>query len=259
MSEPTYSVVRGEYAAFPGDEEPGEGGVDTLDPTSLLSVPEIAVTRHSLEKDEGLDPRLAMLREPGGPQSATFRVLANRVESLEKAEVIVVSSARPGEGKTTCAANLAIALGECRRARVLLVEASVRRPQLATLFGFTPPRCFARELQEHVDDPAAGWSVVEVAPSRIHVAAADPRSELPQLVDAPAFSLAIARFRAAGYDYIIVDAPSVLGTAEVNLMQAAADGVIMVLRAGESIGRDVAAATEQLDPGTILGNVLMNR
>jgi Mrp family chromosome partitioning ATPase len=49
----------------------------------------------------------------------------------------------------------------------------------------------------------------------------------------------------------------VLGSAEVNLMQAASDGVILVVSADRSRGRDITAAVEQLGRENILGTVLM--
>jgi len=47
--------------------------------------------------------------------------------------------------------------------------------------------------------------------------------EQTQLLDAPAFAIAMERLRQAGYDHIVVDAPPVLGSADVNLMTDAAD------------------------------------
>lgn len=228
-----------------------------LDPGSQLDAPELVVARFQVDTEK-VDSRLLLIRAPDSSRAASFRVLATRIETMGNPQVIVVSSSLPGEGKTTCAANLALALGECKRSRVLLVEASVREPQLADMFGFSPPWCFAQQLDEHREKPDERWSVVAIEPHAIHVAAADTRAEIRPLIDAPAFSFAIARLRAAGYDHIVIDAPSVLGTAEVNLMQAASDGTILVVSADQSRGRDITAAVEQLGRENVLGTVLMN-
>ncbi len=227
-----------------------------LESGAQLGTPELVVARFPLDA-ENADDRLVLVRSPESPRAAAFRVLATRIETIGHPQVIVVSSAVPGEGKTTCAANLALALGECRRARVLLVEASVRKPQLADMFGFSPPWCFAQQLEEHRAKPDDRWSVVDIEPHGLHVAAADTRSEIRPLIDAPAFAFAMTRLRAAGYDHIVVDAPSVLGSAEVNLIQAASDGVILAVAANRSRGRDVKAAVEQLGNENILGTILM--
>ncbi len=217
--------------------------------------PDVAVATHNFPAELATDPRLILMRSPDSPQAAAYRVLRHHVVQQGNPQVIVVASAREGEGKTTCAVNLALAFAECRRSRVLLVDANFRRPQLSTVFRFKPPWCFAEQLIEHRDRPMSQWSVVEVAPFGLHVVAANPRPE--PVRDAPAFAFAMERLRAAGYDYIVIDAPAVLGGAEVNLLQDAADGVLLVSRAGSSRRAELRASIEQLAPAPILGVALI--
>ncbi len=220
--------------------------------------PHIVVARHELTPELSGDPRLIIVREPDSELAAAYRVLRHQLVQNGNPQVVVVSSALPGEGKTTCALNLALALGECNRARVLLVEANFRRPRLGGIFRFEPPWCFAQQIAEHRNHPLERWSVVEVAPHGLHVIAVDPRTEQRPLLDAPAFALAIERLRLAGYDYIVIDSPPVLGSAEVNLLQDAADGVLLTARSGRSRGRHLKKAIEQISPGTIFGVALLH-
>ncbi|MBI4512064.1 MAG: CpsD/CapB family tyrosine-protein kinase [Deltaproteobacteria bacterium] len=216
----------------------------------------ILVSRHVLGSD--LDPRLILVREPDSARSASFRVLRHRLVEKGNPRAVVVTSAERGEGKTTCAINLAIALSECGRARVLLLEANLRAPQLASLLGFIPPECFARQLARHREQPMDPWYVVQTASPWMHVAAMHPSGDSRPLLDAPAFSIAIDRLRLAGYDYLVIDTPPVLGSADVNLIQDAADGVLLTTRAGKSTARALRGAVEQLSPGKILGTVLID-
>lgn len=218
--------------------------------------PEISVTEHQL--DGVYDPRLVLARDPDSPRSAAFRVLRHHLLARGRPQVVVVSSPRPGEGKTTTAINLALALCECDRARVLLVEATVRRPQLAAAFRFVPPWCFAEQLSAHRHQPLLPWSVVALPQMSLHVAAINPKVEQTQLLDAPAFAIAMERLRLAGFDHIVIDAPSVLGSADVNLIQDSADGVVLVARRKLSTARDLRRAAEQLRPSELLGTVLMD-
>jgi Mrp family chromosome partitioning ATPase len=221
--------------------------------------PHIVVARHELTAELATDPRLVLVREPDSERSAAYRVLRHQVTQKGNPRVTVVSSALQGEGKTTCAVNLALALGECERARVLLVEANLRQPRLGAIFRFEPPWCFAQQLVEHRERPDERWSVVEVAPHGLHVMAVDPRTEQRPLLDAPAFALAMDRMRRAGYDYVVIDAPPVLGSAEVNLLQDAADGVLLVTRSKMSRGREVRKAVQQLSPGRVLGVTMIDQ
>jgi Mrp family chromosome partitioning ATPase len=219
--------------------------------------PEISLTEHALE-GVPLDARMVLAAEPDSERAAAFRVLRHHLLEQGRPQVVVVSSARSGEGKTTTAVNLAMALSECERARVLLVEATVRRPQLAALFRFVPPWCFAEQLAAHRHQPLLPWSLVAIPSLSLHVAAINPRVEQSQLLDAPAFSIAMERLRMAEFDHIVIDAPSVIGSADVNLIQDAADGVLLVAKSRNSTARDLRRAAEQLRPTKIIGTVLLD-
>lgn len=176
-------------------------GGDARNESSLLAKsqapPEINITQHSLHPDAAPDPRLILVANPDSQRAARFRILRHHLMDHGRPQIIVVSSPSRGEGKTTCAVNLACALAECGRARVLLVEATVRRPQLAGMFRFVPPWCFAEQLSAHRHQPLLPWGVVEMPDLWLHVAAINPRVSQRQLLDAPAFAIAMERLRIA--------------------------------------------------------------
>lgn len=221
---------------------------------------EISLTPHKLEplaSGDPWDPRLTLVAAPDSEQAARFRILRHHLLDQGRPQVIVVSSPGPAEGKTTCAVNLALALAECGRARVLLVEATMKHPELAAMFGFATPWCFAEQLGLHRHQPLLPWELVEIPELWLHVAAMDPGVKQRRLLDAPAFAIAMERLRLAGYEHIVIDAPAVLGSAEVNLIQDAADGVLLACRARSTTARSLRTAVEQLSPTKILGTVLM--
>ena len=218
--------------------------------------PQIDLTQHHLP-DDRIDPRLALLLDPDSDRSASFRVLRHHLLELGRPQVVIVSSPQIGDGKTTTAVNLALALAECGRAKVLLVETHVRRPQLTTVFQFVPPWCFAEQLAAHRHQPIMPWSLIDIPQLWLHVAAINPRTQQTQLLDGPAFAIAMERLRMAGYDHIVVDAPPVLGSADVNLMTDAADSVVLALRARRSNTRDLRRAIEQLGTDKFAGTVLL--
>lgn len=217
---------------------------------------QVWVATHKAPEDP--DERLILVREPDSARAASFRVLRHRLQERGDPRVIAVTSARPREGKTTCAVNLAMALGECERARVLLVEANLRAPALAPLFGFMPPECFSAQMARHKDKPLDAWSVVEVFSPSLHVLAVKPSDGGRPLLDGPGLSIAMEMLRQAGYDYIVVDTPPVLGAADVNLVEDVSDGVLFVARARDTSARTLTAAVDQLSPGKLLGLTLLD-
>jgi Mrp family chromosome partitioning ATPase len=217
---------------------------------------QVWVASHRLADDP--DTRLIMVRAPDSAAAASFRVLRHRLAERGDPRVIAVTSAGPKEGKTTCAVNLALALGECGRARVLLVEANLRSPSLAPLFGFMPPQCFSVQMHKHKEKPTEGWSVVEVVNEYLHVLAVEPSDRGRPLLDGPAFAIAIEMLSQAGYDYIVVDTPPVLGAADVNLIEESADGVLFTAWARTTSSRTLRRAVDQLAPAKLLGVTLLD-
>jgi Mrp family chromosome partitioning ATPase len=218
--------------------------------------PEIGLTQHHLP-DEPPDRRLDLVIDPDSERSASFRVLRHHLLEVGRPQCVIVSSPQAGEGKTTTAVNLALALAECGRAKVLLVETHLRRPQLANVFKFVPPWCFAEQLAAHRHQPMMPWSLIEIPQLWLHVGAVNPRIEKTQLLDGPAFAIAVERLRLGGYDHIVVDAPPVLGSADVNLMADAADAVVLALRARSSTTRDLRRAIDQIGAAKVAGTVLL--
>lgn len=232
---------------------------------SLPSVPsipidqtptEISLTQHYLPAD-GYDPRLVLLTEPDSERAAAFRVLRHHLHAAGNPRVVAVSSPRVGEGKTTAAVNLALSLAECGRAKVLLVETHLRRPQLAAMFRFTPPWCFAEQLVSHRHQPLLPWSLVEIPQLWLHVAAINPTGDRTQLLDAPAFAIAMERLRLGGYDHIVVDTPPVLGSADINLIQDAVDGIALVASARRTTARDLRRTLDQLGDDRSIGVIFI--
>jgi Mrp family chromosome partitioning ATPase len=218
--------------------------------------PEIELVQHDIPTDAPYDSRLWLLREPDSEQSAAFRVLRHHVLDAGNPKVIAVTGPEEGCGKTTVALNLAMALAECGRSEVLLIDANLRKPKIASILRFVPPWCFAEQLTEHKEQPFSPWGFVNIPLIGLHVAGINPRTERPHRLDAPSFALAINRLRLAPYQHIVIDCPSVIGNADVNLIQDATDGVLLAARAKQVTARDIRNAVDQLTPTKILGTAL---
>jgi Mrp family chromosome partitioning ATPase len=263
MPAPTIKLDPAILAEAKADAE-AAGAIAIGKPTVMLAsqarpsavVPQVDLTQHHLPEGDP-DRRLELLIDPDSERSAAFRVLRHHLLEAGAPQVVIVSSPQQGDGKTTTAVNLALALAECGRAKVLLMETHVKRPQLTTVFQAVPPWCFAEQLAAHRHQPNMPWSMIDIPQLWLHLAAISPRTQQTQLLDGPAFAIAMERLRLAGYDHIVVDAPPILGSADVNLMTDAADSIVLALRARRSNTRDLRRALDQVGTAKFAGTVLL--
>jgi capsular exopolysaccharide synthesis family protein len=167
---------------------------------------------------------------------------------------LVVTSASPSEGKSTIAAHLAIA-NAARGKKTLLVDGDLRRPSIHAKFGLTPLEGLSSILTgelswQNVVLPVEGKPNLSILPAGLgsHRAADLIGPRLATLLD---------EF-AKEYDLVIMDSPPLLGFAECLQMATAADGVLIISRAGETKRRAVAEVISVLNRlrANIVGVVL---
>jgi Mrp family chromosome partitioning ATPase len=225
--------------------------------TDISVEPELIRVERIPPSDDGRDGRLVLRRAPDSPAAASFRVLRQRV--IESgARVLMITSAGRRDGKTTLALNLALALAESRRPRVLLVEANLRHPAVARALGFRPTACFGEQLELHRTYPQQPWIVVENGSEFLHILAVKPDQPPQPIVDGLAVGIALEQLRASHYQHIIFDCPPVLGSADVNLLEPHMDGVLLAVRARMSRSRDLRRAIQQMGSRRIIGTALID-
>jgi Mrp family chromosome partitioning ATPase len=208
------------------------------------------------EIPSSVDQRLVMLYGHASEQARAYRLLRHRLLHESDPRVIAVTSAEPGEGKTTCAANLALALADETMARVLLVEANLRRPALGEVFGFEPADSFVRRLIEQ-RDASPPYAVAAIRGTRLHIAALPSGRARELKLDRLLLDAALHDLRAS-YDYIVIDAAAVLESADADVAGECAEGVVLVARAQSSHRGAMEEALAQLHPTRILGTVVLD-
>ncbi len=193
------------------------------------------------------------------PVLAALRILRHRLEQRRGDGSFVVSVMSPGlaEGKTTLALRLAVTLSEASRARVILVEGNFERPRLAASLGLKLPAKagFSAQIHARMDGRPAAWGVVRLGPSLFLLAEPEEGSAHPEALHSALFETALAALRRS-YDYVVVDGPAVVGSGDANVIEAASDGVLLLLRTGTTKGAALTRSMQQLGERRVLGVVL---
>jgi len=167
---------------------------------------------------------------------------------------LLVTSPGSGEGKSTVAANLAITMARTGE-RVLLIEANFRRPVVAKLFDVPDTIGLSNVL---VGLSSLKEAVQATAVENLDVLVGGPPPPSPAgLVGSETMRRLIAE-EIEAYDRVIVDGAPMLVVADNHLVTPMLDGVIMVLRAGESTRGVAQRAMRQVVTlrGRLFGAVL---
>jgi succinoglycan biosynthesis transport protein ExoP len=189
-------------------------------------------------------PSLDLVSSSDGRLAEAYRTLRAGLRFATAADtslVVLVTSARPGEGKTTTAANLGVSLAQAGE-RVVVVDGDLRHANIHDLFVVPNTVGFASVVVKSVPLKEALQKVV-IPGGSLDVLPAGPRVNNPAeilLSDKTSELLAELRSR---YDYVIVDSPPVLPVADALTLARSVDGVLLVVRAG----RTRAAAFRQAD------------
>ncbi len=147
-----------------------------------------------------------------------------------QAKTLLVTSPTPGDGKTTVAANLAIAMAQAGQ-RVLLVDGDFRNPSMHRLFGLDGAIGFSSVLCEGADLHKA---VVAATMPGLHLLPCGPRPGNPaEILNSQRFSDALGDL-ATEFDQVVIDSPPVNAVADARILAAACDVTILVVNAERS-------------------------
>lgn len=206
-----------------------------------------------------------MLVTRGAPHSAAaeaYRALRTNLTfaSLSGSpQVVVLTSAMPGDGKSTSASNLAMAMAQ-QGVRTLLIDADLRRGTLHQIFevrqepGLTHVLLGHVPLEEAVVSVPTGGSGVSLDVLPTGVLPPNPA----ELVGSPQMRDFVARMRER-YEAIIFDAPPLALVTDAAVLGSMADATLLVARLGSTDRRALHYAASQVyNLGANMGGVVLN-
>jgi capsular exopolysaccharide synthesis family protein len=173
---------------------------------------------------------------PKSQMSEAFRALRTALllsQAGRPPQVILVTSALPREGKTTAAANLAVTLAQLGD-RTLLIDADLRKPGVGRLLNMNGGKYAG--LSSYLAG-VSSLELVTVQHPAIPNLSAIPTGPLPpnpaDLLSSHKLADAIAELRTK-FKFIVIDTPPVMAATDAVILSVQADGVLLVVRSGET-------------------------
>ena len=202
---------------------------------------------------------LVMLGDPTGKSASAYRVLRNVLKlniANDEPSALMITSSGVGEGKTTTAANLAIALANSG-ALVIVVDANFHNPELDELFGSTIKpgfsdlvlgRRMAREVVHETEHPYLWLLGSGAVPSNyLDVLASD---QVKSAVDS------LLQYA----DVVLFDAPALDQEQDAQLLAKTINQVVLIAESARATPESIARATEMVqNTGAIVATVVVNK
>jgi polysaccharide biosynthesis transport protein len=205
--------------------------------TQLATVGRIPAAREDL--------RLARLGNGHYPQLEAFRRLRTNILTLDhagKSQVVLLTSAQRGEGKSTVAANLAVAIAQSGRT-IVIVDCDMRLPTVHKVFELPNKRGLTSVLTKEVELDGA---LLSSTFPRLHVLTSGPLPPNPtELLGSPQMMALIEELQQR-FDFVLLDTPALLSVADAAVLAPLADNIIWVVAQAKTRRGDVATVRKQL-------------
>lgn len=212
--------------------------------------------KNELSREEGLIAQ----REPRHPVTEAYRSLRTNLQFTNVDETLhsfLVTSATPGEGKTTTASNIAVVLAQSGRS-VILVDADIRKPQQHKIFG-------QAKTPGLTDALLAGTAPLELfirqtAVPNLRILAAGKDAPNPaELLGSQRMHTLVTQLRELA-DVVVFDAPPLLAVTDAQVLAKQTQGVLLIIDTEKTPRAMVARAIESLERANVrLFGAVLNR
>ncbi|QHS51221.1 polysaccharide biosynthesis tyrosine autokinase [Edaphobacter sp. 12200R-103] len=202
---------------------------------------------------------ITSLSQPKSQFAESFRSLRTALllsSAGHPPRTILLTSATPSEGKTTASVNLATVLAQ-GNARVLLIDADLRRPTVHEQFGLSARVGLSSVLTGSTPLEQAVQQISSVP--NLDVLVSGPMPPFPTELLSSEMMRQLLQSAKESYTHVVIDSPPVLSVTDAVILSREADAVVLVIRQGKSSKPVVRRARDLLvRSGAPLSGILLN-
>ena len=201
--------------------------------------------------------KLVCLHDVRSPVAEAYRTMRTNIQFAgicNELRALMVTSAGPGEGKTTTIANLAVAFAEAGK-KVVLLDGDLRKPALHRIFDLTNVRGLSNLL---VDGDSFETVIQHLSGVKLDIiTAGDAVPNQAELLASPLIQKLVRQLRNL-YDLVLIDSPPILPVTDAQLLAGCVDGILLVVRSGTVSEEDLKKAKGLLElvGARVIGTVL---
>lgn len=172
---------------------------------------------------------------------------------------LLITSSLPAEGKTFTATNTAISLAQTG-AKVLIIDADMRRPRLHSIFGIDNSVGLSMLLSSELNDEEIDRGIRQDESSQLYLMTSGPIPPNPAELIGSEQMRTLMRMLQQKFTHVVVDSPPIASFTDGVLIASLVDGVILVVNAGKS-SRQVVRRSRQLlmEIGAKIFGVVLNK
>lgn len=186
------------------------------------------------------------ISDPKSPISEAYRTLRTNIEfsSLDnKVQVIEVTSSGPSEGKSTTAANLAVAMAKAGK-RTIIIDSDLRKPNLHRLFKCSNHKGLSNLL---IGETKFDEIAYKTETENLYILTSGTKPPNPaELLSSAKMQRFILGLR-DNFDCIIIDTPPIIAVTDAQVVSKYTDGYILVVASGQAERQAVIKAKDLLD------------
>jgi polysaccharide biosynthesis transport protein len=213
------------------------------------------------EVDENYNSELLIYADPRSALAEAYRQLRTSIllsTAGHAPKSLLVTSSLPAEGKTTTAVNTAISLAQTG-AKVLIIDADMRRPRLHSIFNKSNAQGLSTLLSSQMEEADLFNTIQQDDASKLYLLPSGPVPPNPaELLGSEQMTILMRKLERT-FTHIVVDSPPIASFTDGVLVGSLVDGVILVVHSGKS-SRQVIKRSRQLlqDVGAKIFGVVLN-